>query len=210
MKSRPLAVDLFAGAGGLSLGLSWSGFEVIAAVEFDAWAAHTYAANHGPTKLINRDITRLSNAALSEFSNGKDIRLLAGGPPCQGFSISGPANKDPKDPRNSLFMEMVRAAAILKPEVILLENVPGLLKRQNEAGAAVIDVIQKELDQIGYRSEFILLNAADFGVPQYRERLFIVGRKGRILMTGPQKTILCSYGLRNEKRAEPATHARSV
>ena len=179
MASVPRAVDLFAGAGGLSLGLCWAGFDVVSAVELDAWAATTYAFNHGETNVVQADITRLADDALIELGGHARVDLLAGGPPCQGFSVAGPAAKDPSDPRNSLFMELVRAASVLQPEVIMLENVPGLLRRHTASGQRVIDLIQREFEQIGYQSEYRVFDAADYGVPQHRRRLFIVGQIGR-------------------------------
>lgn len=179
MNSVPRAVDLFAGAGGLSLGLRWAGFAVASAVELDAWAATTYASNHEGTMVVQADVTRLSDDALNELGREARVDLLAGGPPCQGFSVAGPTAKDPRDPRNSLFMELVRTASVLRPEVILMENVPGLLRRHTGSGERVIDLIQSEFEQIGYQTEYKVFDAADYGVPQHRKRLFIVGRQGR-------------------------------
>ena len=179
MNSFPHAVDLFAGAGGLSLGLHWAGFEVVSAVERDSWAATTYASNHLRTRVVQADITSLSDDALSDLGGQARVDLLAAGPPCQGFSVAGPTVKDPLDPRNSLFMELLRAAWILQPEMILMENVPGLLRRHTASGERVIHLIQRELQQIGYGSEYKVLDAANYGVPQHRKRLFIVGRRGQ-------------------------------
>ena len=189
MDCNPRAVDLFSGSGGLSLGLQWAGFEVVSAVELDAWAATTYASNHEGTKVVEADVTRLTDAALNELGCGDRVDLLAGGPPCQGFSVAGPRAKDPRDPRNSLFVELVRAASVLQPEIILMENVPGLLRRRTASGERVIDLILSEFEQIGYQSEYNVLDAADYGVPQHRKRLFIVGRRGRPpIGWEPQKT----------------------
>lgn len=177
--AAPRAVDVFAGAGGLSLGLRWAGFQVVSAVELDAWAALTYSYNHSGTKVFQVDITQLSDGELVELGGQSKVDLLAGGPPCQGFSVAGPAGKDPNDPRNSLFVELVRTAHILQPEVILMENVPGLLSRRTASSERVIDVIQREFEQVGYQTDHRVFNAADYGVPQHRHRLFIVGQKGR-------------------------------
>ena len=126
---------------------------------------------------MQEDVTRLSNSALNELEGEARVDLLAAGPPCQGFSVAGPTVKDPLDPRNSLFMELIRAASVLQPEMVLMENVPGLLRRHTASGDRVIDLIQWELGQVGYQSEYKVLDAADYGVPQHRKRLFIVGRR---------------------------------
>ena len=170
---RITAIDLFAGAGGLSLGFEWAGVKVTHAVEIDKWAAQSYAANFPDTTVLCRDITTITDQECIDLSpEGPD--LLFGGPPCQGFSLSNGKNRDPHDPRNSLFEEFIRWANILRPQACLIENVKGLLTTRTGEGRLVVDVIMREFRRIGYHPQYTLLNAADYGVAQNRERLFIV------------------------------------
>ena len=108
--------------------------------------------------------------------------MIVGGPPCQGFSHSNIVNRDPKDPRNSLFREFLRWVSVLQPTFFLIENVGGLLNTRTAEGQLVIDVIQETIATIGYCSKWKLLQAAGFGVPQNRERLFIVGAASQHLL----------------------------
>ncbi len=169
-------VDLFAGAGGFSLGFASAGFRVTHALEVDAWAAETYGANFPSTTLLVRDIQEISDAEIGATIQTTPTVLL-GGPPCQGFSHSNVNNKDPKDPRNSLFRDYMRFVARLKPEVCLVENVKGLLTTKTDQGSLVIDVILREFEALNYTPEFRVLNAVEFGAPQFRERLFIVATR---------------------------------
>lgn len=125
MKKKYTCIDLFAGCGGMSLGFELAGFTTIHAIEKDAWAAETYALNHKNTKVSVVDITTIHRPL--EFINRKQFSVdgIIGGPPCQGFSLSG--NRDPKDPRNSLFMDYMRFVRTIKPKFFVMENVPGIL-----------------------------------------------------------------------------------
>lgn len=162
-------VDLFAGCGGFSQGFKCAGFESILAVEIDAWASETFAANHSETKIITQSIREVSVAGLGL----SEIDGVIGGPPCQGFSLSG--NRDTKDPRNSLFMEFVRFVGELQPKFFVMENVLGLLSMKTREHRAVAEIISEEFSKTGYRLMHIVLNAADFGVPQSRQRVFFIG-----------------------------------
>jgi DNA (cytosine-5)-methyltransferase 1 len=166
------AVDLFAGAGGLSLGFKWSGVRILQAAECDPWAAETYKRNFPETEVLVTDIRSISNEAISQVFT-RHPTFIIGGPPCQGFSISNPKGKDPRDPRNSLFREFVRFVQTLRPRACLIENVKGLATSRTEAGVPVLEVIQEEFRKLGYQTVIRLLEAADYGVPQNRERLFI-------------------------------------
>lgn len=165
--------DLFAGCGGMSLGFSMAKFDITSAVEIDKWAAETYAENFGSDHILTTDITKITNEELSQGKLGfPDI--IVGGPPCQGFSVSNSLNKDINDPRNSLFRDFIRVAGVLRPKICVIENVKGLLSTKTTNDKRVIDIIVSEFKKIGFKTEYKLLNAANYGVPQIRERLFIV------------------------------------
>ncbi|HCL57161.1 MAG TPA: DNA (cytosine-5-)-methyltransferase [Spirochaetia bacterium] len=166
------AVDLFSGAGGLSIGIERAGFEVILANEIEKDFAKTYSLNHPNTKILNCDIHTVDfTCELSTLGiEIGAIDLLCGGPPCQGFSTVGSKNK--KDPRNSLFYEFIRATIEIKPKYILFENVSGFKKMYN--GEAYKTVLN-ELKELGYNSISSVLEASDYGLPQNRQRTIILG-----------------------------------
>lgn len=163
-------IDLFAGAGGFSTGFERAGFESKLAVEIDVWASQTYKFNHPNTVVYTKNIKEIYdlNSLYSEKIDG-----IIGGPPCQGFSLSG--KRDRKDPRNSLFVEFVRFVNHYKPLFFVMENVPGLLSMKTDKKEKVINIIQEEFKKIGYKSTYKILNAANYGVPQKRNRVFIIG-----------------------------------
>jgi len=168
--------DIFAGCGGLSFGATLSGSNVSFAVEMDKWAAQSFAANFPESRVICQDILDISDSEIINYlSDGIDI--LLGGPPCQGFSQSN-INKDPGDPRNSLFSEFIRFVRLTSPKICILENVKGLLTAINVDGKRVVEIIIEEFENHGYEAEFKVLDAANYGVPQHRERLFIVAKRG--------------------------------
>ncbi len=175
MNKKIRIIDLFAGCGGLSTGFEMSNFKVITAIEKDARAAETYKFNHKNTKVLNTDIYEVKNPIeiLSEPIDG-----IIGGPPCQGFSLSG--KRDPKDPRNSLFMEFVRFVTFIQPKFFVMENVPGILSAKTETKENVVDIILKEFNKAGYNTKYKILNAADFGVPQLRHRVIFIGLRKNI------------------------------
>jgi DNA (cytosine-5)-methyltransferase 1 len=155
-----------------SLGFSDAGFATVGAVEVDKWAAETYGANHPGTPVYVRDVRSFKDSEIRDLVGGS-VDVIAGGPPCQGFSHANSARRDPKDPRNSLFQDFVRFAEVLRPSVCLVENVPGLLRTKMGSGQDAIEAIEEAFCDIGYLPMWKVLNAANFGVPQSRERLFI-------------------------------------
>lgn len=171
-------IDLFAGCGGLSTGFEMAGFEIPLAVEIDAWASETYKKNHPETFVMTEDITNIKD--LDSLLDSKKINIdgIIGGPPCQGFSLSG--NRDPKDPRNSLFMEFVRFVKHYKPKFFVMENVTGILSMVTKEKKPVKEVIRAEFETAGYTLEVFTLNAAEFGVPQSRMRVFFIGLRNDI------------------------------
>jgi len=172
--TKPRAIDLFAGPGGLTLGLQTGGFEVVAAVESDALAVKTYSANHAGVPVRHADIRTVDPIELlTELKlTTADIDLCAGCPPCQGFSTVRTLNgsKTIDDPRNDLIAEYVRFVRCIKPRAIMLENVPGLLNDARFTAAA------EELESLGYPATdgARILNAADYDVPQNRRRLVLL------------------------------------
>ena len=167
-----VVIDLFAGCGGLSTGYEMAGFEIPLAVEKDEWASDTYKFNHPSTRVLTGDITKIIDLNSLLPVNVK-VDGIIGGPPCQGFSLSG--NRDKKDPRNSLFMDFVRFVKHFQPSFFMMENVPGLLSMKNAKGESVKDLILDEYDKAGYNATYKILNAADYGVPQSRTRVIFIG-----------------------------------
>ena len=165
-------VDLFCGAGGLSKGLEMAGMECALGVDFDKPATRTFAQNHKNSAVFDGDISKLTETKLKSFIDGKKIRLVCGGPPCQGMSTVGKG--DPNDPRNFLFKEFVRIVDILRPDYVLLENVTGMVGRKNKA---IVEGILREFKRMGYRMEPKVLTASNYGVPERRRRTIFLGNR---------------------------------
>ena len=163
-------VDLFSGAGGLTMGFTDPAYEVLFGVEHDAAAATTYAANF-KHPMLNNDITKLDADALRKQYGPADI--VIGGPPCQGFSMAG--KRDSKDPRNSLFMDYLRFVKAFGPKYFVMENVPGILTMKTADGQLVSGIIRSEVEAAGYSLKWKILLAADYGVPQKRRRVIFLG-----------------------------------
>jgi DNA (cytosine-5)-methyltransferase 1 len=166
-----IGIDLFSGAGGMSVGAISAGIEVKIAVEIDKYAAITYKANHPDTNLFNEDIRKFKvNGLLDKYI--KETKILFGGPPCQGFSTSNQKTRNKINPNNWLFRDYLSITKELMPEWVVIENVHGILK--TESGYFFEQII-KQLNKLGYKTNFAVLNSADFGVPQNRLRVFISG-----------------------------------
>lgn len=185
---QPIAIDLFAGAGGFGLGFQQAGFSVPFSLEIDAWACETLRFNHPEMTVVQDDIRNYTTVQSIKSVCPLKPDVVIGGPPCQGFSIAGPARKDPKDPRNSLFTNFALWIGLLEPKAFVMENVKGLLARRNAEGSKVIDIIKKTFADLGYFVEVWVINAAEYGVPQIRERIFIVGHKESDRIDPPAKT----------------------
>lgn len=164
-------IDLFAGCGGLSKGFKDAGFTSVLAIEKDEWAADTYRFNHPGTRVETKPVEEQDMNFLKE----ENICGIVGGPPCQGFSLSG--NRDPSDPRNSMFIHFAAAVELLRPAFFLMENVPGILSAKNAAGEHVKDIIISTLSDAGYRVSAEILDASQHGVPQKRRRVFFMGAR---------------------------------
>lgn len=172
---RPIAIDLFSGAGGLSLGLEQAGFDVVAAVEYDPVHAATHEFNFPECATICASVTELDGDTIRERSGigSETIDLVAGGPPCQGFSLIG--KRDLQDTRNDLVMDFQRLVVELRARSFLMENVPGMALGSQE------DVLREVTDRFirdGYQClPYFLVTATSFGVPQRRKRLFLIGTR---------------------------------
>ena len=165
------AIDLFSGCGGLSEGLRSAGFNVVAAFDNDADSVAAYRLNHLNTKVFEGDIRNIDTAEIKEILNGSPLHLLAGCPPCQGFSSMRRLNKkrSKRDGRNNLVLEYLRFVKELKPLTIMMENVPGLVNY------TLFKYVVRELHKLGYNPKFKPVSIQEYGVPQRRKRLVVVG-----------------------------------
>lgn len=170
-------IDLFCGIGGFSKGFEKAGFKIVLGIDNWGVCLETFEHNHSEAKALMADLTKLDNKFYKKYTNKIDVVIA--GPPCQGFSMAG--KRDPKDIRNTLFGEVIRAVKNIKPKVAIIENVVGLLSMQTPDGNLVKDLIVEKFREIGYVTEYKILNAADYGVPQARRRvIFIASRIGKI------------------------------
>jgi DNA (cytosine-5)-methyltransferase 1 len=183
----PLAIDLFCGVGGFSLGFAQSGFNVIAGIDADPVNVSTYSRNFPTTRTLQSDISRLTGSQLRRMcglNEKTQIDVLLGGPPCQGFSVIGKRNLD--DPRNALVGEFCRLVIELKPRYFVLENVAGLMFTSTRS---VLERALNGLRKEGYEwvSPIRVLDAQDFGIPQRRRRVFVLGfRAGEMAPKYPE------------------------
>jgi DNA (cytosine-5)-methyltransferase 1 len=185
---RPIGVDLFAGAGGLSLGFEQAGFDVLAAVEYDPIHAATHEFNFPDCATICRSVADIDGEYIRAHSKiGRcDVDVVFGGAPCQGFSMIGKRALD--DPRNSLVYHFVRIVSELRPKYFVFENVRGLTVGEHKKFLEEIIAEFKANDYVVFE-DYQVLNAANYGVPQSRQRLFLMGaRKGKRLPEYPAPT----------------------
>ena len=185
--NKPKILDLFCGCGGLSLGFEKAGFEV--ALALDVWndAIKTYNKNHSNSVGICKDVHELENEFLKKFSEEENIVGVIGGPPCQGYSTVG--TRDVNDPRNHLYLEYCRIVEVINPQFFVIENVKGLLTLNK--GMFKEDIIER-FRRLGYNISFKVLNAADYGVPQNRQRVFFVGIKEDVFEFPQEKNLKVS------------------
>ena len=167
------ALDIFSGGGGLTVGLKKAGFRVVGAVEIDHHAFCVFKANHPEVRVFKQDVRTVSGKSLSALSPNGNVDLVAGCPPCQGFtSLTAKYRRD--DPRNYLIFEIARLVREIQPVAVMVENVPGLAKK----GKPLLDDFIGELESLGYKASWDVLQVANYGVPQSRRRLVILAGKG--------------------------------
>ena len=195
---KPIVFDVFSGAGGFSLGFEMAGCIVEAAIEHDKWAAETFSYNHPNTNMMLGDIESFDEKYLKDNVKIKPD-IIIGGPPCQGFSVCRKDAGDPKDPRNSLFIEFIRMAKIFSPKIMVMENVPNIAKAKTRSGEKVIDIIKAEFEKLGYYVYRNILTASDYGIPQMRQRFVLIASKQKLKEPFPKKTHYVSYKSIDEK-----------
>lgn len=184
---KPVVIDLFAGAGGLSLGFKLAGFNVAAHIEIDRWACETLKKNFRHALIVQENIEKLDPFEIRERVGEVDV--IIGGPPCQGFSLVGKGKLRSlgiaHDRRNSLYKHFIRFVHALNPKAVVMENVPAIMKHNHGITA---NRIQQHFEALGYRVWRLLLNAADYGVPQKRKRAFFIGIRDDGEFSLPRKT----------------------
>lgn len=166
---KPVFIDLFAGAGGLSIGLEQAGFELVAATDWDHWSCETLRANHPNILVKEGDIVGLDLEEFERELGVKEVDVIVGGPPCQGFSQLGKREKT--DPRNQLWRQYMRFVAHFNPKIFVIENVPQLLVSDE------YPQIKAMAEGLGYSVKEKILHAVDYGVPQKRKRAIIIGSR---------------------------------
>ena len=196
MEEKPKAIDLFCGCGGLTLGLKQAGFNVIGAIDIDKLSIETYRANHPEVYLWESDIRLLSSNKIKQTLKLKkgELDLLAGCPPCQGFSQMRTKNGGYKvfDNRNTLIRDFERLVEELLPKTVMMENVPGLKNYYRFQNFCT------KLRKLGYSLKYDVLNAADYGVPQRRRRLILIAsRIGEIEFAGKTKKRTVADAIKN-------------
>ncbi len=176
-------IDLFAGVGGLSYGFSkLSQFNIIAANEIEKDISIAYKLNHPNVNMLNCDINSLTEEVLEHALDGKKVDIVVGGPPCQSYSTLG---KRQLDDRANLFMQYKRVLKILQPKAFVFENVVGILSMDK---GNLFKQVQAEFEDLGYNLKYRVLDAVNFGVPQHRERVILVGFKGENNFVYPEPT----------------------
>lgn len=166
------AIGVFSGIGGFSLGFKAAGFNILGCIEIEDKFFNIYRENFPDVERLGSDVTRLDWDYLKQFISGKEIDAVIGGPPCQGFSLSG--KRDKNDARNQLFRDYIKAIDVIRPKVAVIENVRLLTSMKGPDDIYVKDQIREELHHHGYKSQLFEVNTKDYGVPQHRERVFFI------------------------------------
>lgn len=170
------AIDLFAGCGGLSKGFMDAGYNIIVGVDNDQAALNTFARNHNGAKILNADLSKQETFdEIAQIAGDRNIDVIIAGPPCQGFSLTGPRNFD--DPRNKLYLAVLEMVRQYQPKGFIIENVPGMATMY---GGQVKEEVLRRFKEMGYNVDSKILCAADYGVPQMRKRLVFMGVRADI------------------------------
>lgn len=164
-------LDLFCGSGGISQGFESAGFQIVGGIDFDPDSINTFKANFPYAKALCVDLLKFSDAEIKKEFTKLKIEVVVGGPPCQGFSNANRWQKEKNDPRNKLFFEYLRFVKLLKPKIVVIENVRGMLSKNNGYAQKRISEL---IEDLGYVVSSKVLNASNFGVPQNRFRAFFV------------------------------------
>ncbi|WP_294619198.1 DNA cytosine methyltransferase [uncultured Roseovarius sp.] len=180
-------IDCFAGVGGVATGFHAAGISTCLAIEKVDTCAETYSANHPNTPLIKGDIRDVRDAEIRQHVEG-DVDVVTAGMPCETFSTAGSSSRSFYDHRQTLFEEAIRIADTVNSKFILFENVPGFANKKvaKDSSELVIDLLRKSLQEHGYNNKIeIVLNAKDYGVPQSRQRLFVLASRENVQLTAP-------------------------
>lgn len=177
-------IDIFSGAGGLSLGAEMAGTSIMFAVEKDKYAVETYRYNHNNTPIICDDIHNIDPLQHITPIGAGDQLIVFGGPPCQGFSTSNTVTRNMQNPNNSLFEEFLRFVSVLHPDWFLFENVEGFYRFE---GGTLHNRVKHCFEELGYTVNDAIVVASDYGVPQHRNRFIMVGNRNGILFQFPEK-----------------------
>ncbi|MCY4265882.1 MAG: DNA cytosine methyltransferase [Gammaproteobacteria bacterium] len=181
-----VGIDLFAGAGGLSLGAMRAGVNVTAAVELDCHAVATYRKNHPQCTMLTQDVSDITNEQIRSIPKERDANsIIFGGPPCQGFSYSNSRTRSVNNTKNWLFEEFIRFVRVWEPDFIVFENVRGIT---NTSDGLFLSEILKQFTELQYVLTYGVLNAKDYGVPQDRARFFLLGTRRPIALSLPPPT----------------------
>ena len=185
-KNNPTVIDLFSGCGGISTGFKEAGFDVLLGTDNWKDSLDTFKFNHLGATVLEADIYNLNGKKIKQAIGNREIDVVVGGPPCQGFSLAG--DRKEKDKRNKLIFEFVRIVKELKPKFFLMENVLGILSVKNNGGLIKDDLLKK-FKKIGYKNiEVGCLYAHHYGVPQMRRRVFFLGNCLGLKMSLPERT----------------------
>lgn len=184
------AIDLFSGAGGLHIGFERAGFDIKLCIDNDDLVERTHKRNFPEIPMINRDIRTVTPEEIEAYLENGKVDVVIGGPPCQGFSTIGKrVSSDPKkryafDPRNELVITYANLIRVLQPKFIVMENVKGILTKD---GGNYLNNVLSMLKEAGYNADFRLINMADYGVPQIRQRVIILGNRLGLPVDFPKK-----------------------
>ena len=185
-------IDCFAGPGGICTGLTAAGFHTLVAIEYIKTCCETYSANHPDVHVIHSDIRNVTAEQILPYIPENGVDLVTSGMPCETFSTAGNTSRSFYDDRQFLFREGIRIAKLCNSKFLLFENVPGITSKrtQKDSNVLIVDVLKKELEEAGYGNYIeIILDATRFGVPQKRNRYFILASSDKdVKLSGPSPT----------------------